>query len=272
MAHNKESLFSHFSLGRIPVALLTRRLFTRCFDFILPPRCPESGKIVDKNGQISPQVWKNIDFIQPPFCLTCGKPFEVIEIASGGADSTQVPDHLTCGDCLSHPPHYDRARAAMMYNDSSRSLILMFKHGDKTLLNQSFGAMLAGAGADLFTHCDLILPVPLHRWRLLRRRYNQSALLAYKLHALTRIPTNPFILERVRATPPQGHLSPLERAENVKSAFFISPKNAKKIAGKNVIVVDDVMTTGATANECAQILKKSGAARVDILCAAKVVK
>lgn len=160
----------------------------------------------------------------------------------------------------------------MMYNDSSRSLILMFKHGDKTLLDQSFGAMLTQAGADLFAQCDLILPVPLHRWRLLKRRYNQSALLAKKIHQLTKIPTNPFILERIHATQSQGHLNFIERTSNVKSAFFISPKNAEKIAGKNIIVVDDVMTTGATANECAKILKKSGATRVDILCVAKVVR
>lgn len=160
----------------------------------------------------------------------------------------------------------------MIYNDSSRSLILMFKHGDKTLLNQSFGLMLAQAGADLFDGCDLILPVPLHRWRLLKRRYNQSDLLAKKLHQLTQIPTNPFILQRVLATESQGHMNAHGRARNVKSAFYISPENAEKIAGKNIILVDDVMTTGATANECAKILKKSGAARVDVLCVAKVVR
>ncbi len=266
MAHINSSFF-HFLSGQ-----RAWRLANRAIDFVLPPRCPQSGDIVDQNGQISPQAWKNIDFIQPPFCTVCGHPFEIIDTLLGQERDEQISDNLTCGNCLTYPPQYDRARAVMMYNDSSRSLILMFKHGDKTLLDQSFGAMLTQAGADLFTQCDLILPVPLHRWRLLRRRYNQSALLAKKIHQLTKIPTNPFILERIHATQSQGHLNFIERTSNVKSAFFISPKNAEKIAGKNIIVVDDVMTTGATANECAKILKKSGATRVDILCVAKVVR
>lgn len=227
----------------------------------LPPRCVASGEVVEKTGMLAPHVWKSLDFIAAPFCATCGFPFDFAAEAA-----------MTCTECLSKPPPYASARAVLRYNDGARDIILGFKHGDKTHAVQTFLPWLRRAGADMTAQADVIIPVPLHRWRLLYRRYNQAALLAQILARDSGKRYCPNVLQRVRATPTQGYLKRKERARNVHRAFAISPRRQAQIAGVRVVLVDDVLTTGATVCECAKVLMKAGAARVDVLTLARVVK
>lgn len=229
---------------------------------VLPPRCPFTGEIVDSSGMISADAWKCLSFISLPCCRACGVPFE---INPGSSDAL-------CPSCLVSPPRYNRARAAIVYDDASRDFVLGFKHGDKTESVAAMVPWLKTAGIELLRDADMLVPVPLHRLRLLKRRYNQAALMAFALTKATGIPTLPDMLLRPRSTPPQGHLSIAERAKNVRRAFTVHPRMNDRIAGKRILLIDDVYTTGATVNECAKILVDAGALGVDVLTLARVVR
>lgn len=230
-------------------------------DTVLPPRCVVSGEVVDRQGTLAPRVWAEMRFIADPCCAVCGYPFD-FEVEKGAL----------CGACLENRPPYETARAALRYDDKSRPLILAFKHGDKTHIVQAFVPWLKSAGAEMLAQADLLVPVPLHRWRLLGRRYNQSALLALGLGRQCGIAVCADALRRVRATPPQGRLNARQRQKNVRRAFSLDPRRLSQVRGKRIVLVDDVYTTGATVKECASTLLKAGAERVDVLCVARVVK
>jgi ComF family protein len=171
------------------------------------------------------------------------------------------------------PPVFDRARAAVRYDEVSRRLVLSFKRGARFEGLRSFGRWLAAAGADLLDDVDAILPVPMHRWRLLGRGYNQAALLAQALACQTGRPWLPDSLRRVRATASQQGLSAGSRLDNITAAAFgVPPRHAARIAGARLLLIDDVLTTGATVAACAKVLKRHGAARVDVLTLARVVR
>ncbi len=234
-------------------------------DFVLPPRCPLTGEMVDSQGMVSPDAWKTLSFIAPPYCGACGHPFEFAVADGGGAA-------MLCAACLAEPPQYTKARAAMTYNDHSRDFILGFKHGDQTQSVVAMVPWLYQAGLEFWKDADVITPVPLHPWRLLRRRYNQAGLMGRVMADRTKIKFIPDILLRTRHTPVQGHLNASERHKNVASAFSIHEKRLADVMGKNIVLIDDVYTTGSTVNECAKILKKAGAGNVYILTLARVVK
>ena len=162
------------------------------------------------------------------------------------------------------------ARAAIVYDDASRKLVLGFKHGDRTHAAAALAVWMHRAAGDMIAQADALLPVPLHRWRLFHRRYNQSALLAHKIAALADKPVLLDVLRRTRATPSQGHLKRKERQENVRGAFELSSRQSEEVKGKTLVLVDDVMTTGATVEECARILLKAGAKRVHVVVLARV--
>lgn len=234
---------------------------------VLPPRCPVSGDFVDEHGMVAPKVWQELDFIIDPMCQKCGMPFG-FDAEGGGIEGD---DHL-CVSCLSYPPDYHKARAAVHYNDGSKDMVLAFKHGDQTHLARSFIPWMKQAGRDILNDVDVILPVPLHRWRLLKRRYNQAALIAERLAEEVGIDLWVDGLIRRRATPAQGYLKIEERKKNVKKAFAVNPKYGEAFKLKNIVLIDDVYTTGATVNECTRVLKQEGAARVDVLTLSRVVK
>jgi len=238
--------------------------FIRLFDSILPPRCPFTGEIVDSQGTVSPGAWAELSFITAPHCAACGFPFE-FAVPEGGSEAL-------CGSCLNQRPAYDAARAALVYNDASRDLILKFKHGDQTHVVVAMVPWLRAAGAEFWQEADVIVPVPLHRWRLLRRRYNQAALMAGAMGKDRGIASCMDALIRTRATPSQGHLNAGERAKNVKSAFAVNPARMDRIKGKRIILIDDVYTTGSTVEECAKVLNAAGAEKVFVLSLARVVK
>lgn len=178
-----------------------------------------------------------------------------------------------CGACSVQPPVFDRARAALRYDDGSRGLILRFKHADRVDIAKTFGQMLEKAGAELLADCDLIVPVPLHRWRLLQRGYNQAGLLAYALAGKGRGLVAPDLLRRVRATASQQGLSGEQRQQNVTStAFRLHPRQRARVEGSRVLLIDDVLTTGATIAACTRVLKKAGVHAVDVLTLARVVR
>jgi len=239
------------------IALMGRRLL----DMLLPPRCLACGAIVGDTAALCSGCWSRLAFIEAPLCACCGRPFEFA-----------LGDDALCGVCSKARPLYERARAALRYDDASRDLILAFKHGDRTDSAPALGAWLARAGADLVRDCDLVLPVPLHWWRLFRRRYNQAALLAHALGRETGKPVVPDLLRRKRATASQGHLGRNQRRRNVAGAFQVHPRHLSAVREKRLLLIDDVLTTGATAEAATEALLDAGAKAVDLLTIARVVR
>ena len=208
---------------------------------------------------IAKRMWADVTFLDAPCCEACGFPFEYA--VQGGS---------LCARCSVKRPAFDRARAAMAYDDGSRALILSFKHGGRTEALASFAAQMRRAGRNILPDADLLIPVPLHPTRLIKRRYNQAALLARGLAKITSADFEPDILFRTRRTDSQGGFNARARVKNVRGAFSV--KHSDRIKGRNLVLIDDVLTTGATLEACARTLKKAGASRVDGICLARVAK
>ncbi len=235
------------------------RAIVALLDALLPPHCLSCGGAVDRQGGLCPACWTALTFIAAPLCARCGLPFEY-----------EVGETMVCGACIADPPLYARARSTLVYDDASRSLLMGFKHGDRTHAAKPFGVWLARAGAEVLDGADFLAPVPLHRWRLFTRRYNQAALLAWETGRQAGVPVTPDLLVRRRRTRSQGGLDRTGRRRNVAGAFTL--RQGRVVEGKRIVLVDDVLTTGATVNECARVLLEAGAARVDVLALARVVK
>ena len=230
-------------------------------DLLLPPLCLSCGAIVGETGSLCPACWGKVTFFAPPACATCGLPFE-IDAGSGAL----------CGACAAGPPPFRRARAVFRYDEGSRSLVLRFKHADRLEGAPAFARWMLRAGPELVAEADLIAPVPLHRLRLWSRRYNQAAVLALALGRLSGNRVEPALLERLRATPAMGHMGRQERERNVKGAFRVAPAKAALVKGRTILLIDDVLTTGATIGACATALSRAGAAAVDVLTLGRVVR
>lgn len=268
----------------------TARALGAALDLLLPPRCLGCGGAVGQAGGLCARCWDALRFIDAPVCRCCGLGLEEAlgrpdGGQEGGAEGAPGGGDPLCAACLTQAPAFDRLRSALVYDDASRPLILAFKHADRTALAPLFAAWMARAGAEMLRDADVLVPVPLHRWRLWRRRYNQAALLC---HALARSPlvrsaadggvrVAAGLLARRRATRAQGRLSAKGRARNVKGAIHLATgqvaglaAGAGDVRGLRVVLIDDVYTTGATVTECVRVLRRAGAARVDVLTLARV--
>jgi ComF family protein len=224
-------------------------------DFALPPRCAGCGTIVAEVHSFCPECWRSIEFLGDSGCSSCGLPL-------------QGTEHSTCALCLARPPRIARTRAAVAYGDLSRGLAIRLKYGRKVAIARTMAHYMAPL-IDPPTDAVLV-PVPLHRTRLWARGFNQSALVARELSRRLHIDSDPLALRRVRRTPPLKGMSPLQRRKTVAGAFRLGASSA--IAGRTVILIDDVLTTGSTAEACARTLKRGGAARVELVSWARVVR
>ena len=231
----------------------------RAIDIVLPPQSLMTGSL--ETGGIEGDIWAKVKFLDEPCCECCGFPFEFDE----GIDAL-------CGRCSVKRPAYDLARAGFEYDDVSRSLVLGFKHGGRTEGLHMFAGHMRRAGRKCLENADFLVPVPLHVSRRVKRRYNQSALLARALAKICEPTFDPDILVRHRATATQGGRSAAGRRRNVQGAFKVRDAALERIKGAKIVLIDDVMTTGATLESCARTLKRAGAAQVSALTLARVVK
>jgi ComF family protein len=204
--------------------------------------------------------WGKLHFIAPPYCERLGIPF-AYDPGPGVLSMQAIAD----------PPAYQRARAAVRYDEVSRTLVHALKYSDRLDLAPTMGRWMARAGRELLREADALLPVPLHWRRLWTRRYNQSALLAQSIAAESGVPVADGALARVKATAQQVGLTQTQRAENVQGAFQVSPAGKAIVTGRRLVLIDDVLTSGATADACARALLRGGAQTVDVLVFARVV-
>jgi ComF family protein len=228
-------------------------------DIALPTLCVACREPVDGEG-VCAECWSKLSFIAPPYCPRLGIPF----VYDPGPD-------LLSMEAIANPPAYARARAAVRYDDVARTLVHALKYQDRTDLAPAMGRWMARAGKELLGDADLLVPVPLHWRRGWSRRYNQSAALARVIEQQSGVGLAPLALRRVRPTQQQVGLSRSQRATNVQGAFKVAPDRQSQIHGRRVVLVDDVLTSGATVDACARALLRAKAASVDVLVFARVV-
>jgi ComF family protein len=248
---------------RSPVARIgngLRASFRLVRDVVLPPLCPSCREPLNDSSGLCASCWSKLSLIEPPYCARLGIPF-----------AYDPGPGLLSMEAIANPPAYDRARAAVRYDDVARTLVQAFKYSDRLDLAPMMGRWMARAGRELLAGADALIPVPLHWRRLWARRFNQSAALAGAISALSGVPVAHDGLKRVRATPQQVGRSKVERADNVQGAFGVPAEHKAAIAGRRLVLIDDVLTSGATVDACARALLRASAAHVDVLVFARVV-
>jgi ComF family protein len=230
-------------------------------DFVFPPTCPLSEEPVGQVGRIAPAAWARLTFLSEPVCDRCGYPFEL--------DPGEI---RVCAACRVRPPVVARTRSALAYDEASRPLVLELKHAARTDAVATFAAWLALAAGPCLREADWIAPIPLHPARLRKRRFNQSALLARALAQRSGKPFDPDTLGRRRDTPSQGGKSASGRRRNMAGAFAVRPERKARVTGARVLLLDDVLTTGATLDAAARALKAAGARAVDAVTLLRVIR
>lgn len=229
-------------------------------DLVFPPLCLGCMIEIDAHGALCPDCWRKLTFIEGSLCQQCGLPFDA-----------PLGDDVLCAACIADPPEFAAARAVLVYDDASRNLVLPLKHADRLEGAAAYAGWMRRVARSLPAEPDVIAAVPLHWTRLFRRRYNQAAVLSRALSRELQVPHVPDLLDRRRRTPSQGGLSREARRRNVQGAFAVRPRHLAGLAGKTVLLVDDVMTTGATLNACARVLRRTGAASVLALALCRAV-
>lgn len=251
------ALFSKANLGS--AGRLAAGAGRAALDALVPAVSPLSPEPTDAPGRLEAALWARLQFLDAPWCDTCGLPFPY-----------EAGEGALCAACAAKAPRYDRARSALAYDEASRPLILAFKHGGRRDALSHFAGWMARAARG--AEADLVAPVPLHYLRLVSRRYNQSALLGRAVAERLDLPFESGLLVRARRTQTQAGKSARGRKRNVAGAFRVPEAAKPMLAGRRVLLVDDVMTTGATLSVCARTLKRAGAARVEALTLARVVR
>lgn len=238
-----------------------RQLAGLTLDAALPPLCPSCRDLVADHGALCPTCWGKLSFITRPYCERLGIPFAF----------DPGPGILSL-EAIADPPAYGRARAAVRYDDVARTLVHAFKYGDRIDLAPTMGRWMAHAGRELLADADALIPVPLHWRRQWTRHFNQAVALARAISEASGVPVIDDALRRVRSTRQQVGLTQSERAANVQGAFGLSVEGRAAVRGKRLILIDDVLTSGATVDTCARLLLRSGALNVDVLVFARVVQ
>jgi ComF family protein len=240
------------------VAAAARAAWGAALDLVLPRLCAVCREPVTGQG-LCPACWSKLSFITRPYCERLGVPF-VYDPGPG----------ILSMEAIAAPPAYQRARAAVRFDEISRALVHSLKYGDRLDLAPMMGRWVAHAGREVLAEADALVPVPLHWRRLWARRFNQSAMLAAAVAAESGIPIAAGALKRVKPTAQQVGLTRNERATNVQGAFRVPPEGKPAVVGRKLVLVDDVLTSGATVEGCARALLRAGAANVDVLVFARV--
>ncbi len=244
--------------GGDKVVMVSLAPLARIADLALPPRCPGCSAVTRTDHDFCGPCWAQLRFLGEPWCATCHAPFEY-DLGPGAQ----------CGRCLADPPPHDGIRAAVAYGDIARNVALKLKYGGRMAAADTMAhAMVRLMPAD----ADLLIPVPLHRWRLWRRGYNQSLLIAQALRRASGVPVARDLLVRSKATPVLRGMTPRDRRKAVAGAFALAAGAKEAVSGKRILLVDDVHTSGATSEACARLLKRAGAAQVILLCWARVLR
>jgi ComF family protein len=238
-----------------------RRAGHTLLGLLYPPTCIACEAATAEPHALCAACWAGIRFIERPFCERLGTPFAL-----------DLGQPLLSPAAIADPPVFERARAVAEYDGTASLLVHRLKYNDRLELARALGPMMARAGAELIADADVIVPVPLHRWRLWRRRFNQAMALASVVSRESGVPSDPSLLARVKATRRQVGLTKAQRQDNLQGAFRVPSNQKARLSGRRVLLVDDVLTTGATANAAARALLRGGAARVDILAFARVVQ
>lgn len=231
---------------------------------VYPPQCLGCGAAVAEEGGLCGPCWREAAFITGAACHRCGVPLP--------GDGAGAAAGLVCDDCAVIARPWDKAAAALVYAGTGRTLALALKHGDRPDLAPPLGRWLAAAAAPLVAPCMVVVPVPVHPRRLLKRRYNQAALLAAQVARAHGLTHRPAALRRLRHTPMQDHRGVADRFENQRGAIAVAPAEAARLAGRPVLLVDDVMASGATAAAAAEALAQAGAGPVSVAVLARAVK
>jgi ComF family protein len=234
--------------------------FAPLVDLIYPPRCPACGEAIATQDGLCPSCWGELVLPGEPACASCQRPF----------GSSIAADGSVCAPCLANPPRHDGIAAGTLYNDASRQLVLAFKHGRRIALAPMLARIIAARLPDLHGEW-LVVPVPLHPWRLWRRGFNQSALLAREIARLRGQELLVDGLVRRKPTPVLGGLGRAARARALSGAIAVNRRRAARLKGAQIVLVDDVMTSGATSDACVGVLKRAGAGRVLVACFARVL-
>lgn len=240
-----------------------KKISQKIFEIIFPNRCLTCRQMIGHGGIFCNEDWKKLQFITDPQCNICAHPFDF---------SYDISDKLLCHKCLQNPPSFDSTAVIFRYNEQIKKIIFDLKYYDATHLSNKFSELiLAKLKADIASY-DLIIAVPLHKSRLRQRKFNQSILLTRSIlkHAKN-LKFYPDILVRKKYTQAQARLSQKDRLQNLQNSFEINPKYKNLLKGKNILLIDDVMTTGATAENCAQVLKKYGCGKIKAVAIAKAV-
>ena len=227
--------------------------------FIFPSECYVCKKCIDTDGLCEDCISK-LEFITKPYCPTCGYPFEFYMYDN---------DSNLCPSCIKKSFNFDMARSVAIYNEMAKNIILPFKHADRTEFANLIAKLMINNYDSFIKSVDIILPIPIHLFRMIKRKYNQSSLIGNIIAKHYSKPIYYNVLNRIKNTASQGHLGIKERKQNLKNAFSI--KHSDKIKDKIILLVDDVFTTGTTINECSKILKKYGAKKIFVITFARVI-